>query len=68
MVILIIAIRTVIHSNTTPRPGVPPRGLSCHQLFRVCLGFVWGLLSVFFLKGLGGFYHGFHEILFSRLT
>ena len=25
--------------------GVPPRGLSCHQLFRV-LGFVWGLFRV----------------------
>ena len=24
----------------TPRPGVPPEGLSCDQLFKVYLGFV----------------------------
>ena len=32
--------------NITPRPGVPPRGLSCDQLFRVCLQFVSGLFRV----------------------
>ena len=30
----------------TPSPGVQPKGLSCHEFFRVCLGFVWGLFRV----------------------
>ena len=33
-----------IHTNT-PRTRVPPRGLSCYQLFRVCSAFVWVCLG-----------------------
>ena len=40
-----------------PKPGVPPGGLSCHQLFRVCLGFVWGLVG-----GCLGFIWGFIRV------
>ena len=56
--------------NITPRPGVPPRGLSCDQLFRVCLQFVSGLFRVS-LRVFGWlffFHHGFSTILFSGLT
>jgi hypothetical protein len=50
---------------------VPPGSLSCHQLSRVCLGFVSGLFSVYLGFHLGFlvffFPYGFNKILLSRL-
>ena len=58
-----------IHTRTL---GVPPRGLLCHQLFRVCLGVVCGLFIYvgFIWRSFRVFrvYHGFNDILLSRLT
>ena len=48
--------------NYTPRPGVPPRSLSCHQLFRVCLGFVQGLFRVY-----PGFHLGLLGLFFTMV-
>ena len=36
----------IIYSIDARRPGVPPKGLSRDQLFRVCLGCLEGLLRV----------------------
>ena len=40
-----------IYNVNTPRPGVPPEGLSCDQLFRLLISF-------------SRFFHGFSTVLF----
>ena len=53
--------------NSRPAAGGPPRGLSCHQLFSVCLGFVYHVY-VGFVWGLSGFHlYSIFSSIFSFL-